>query len=80
MPLAKQGATNDLIWSGTDFTQGAHEWEKATPERAQQLAGLKNYLRAQINDLAPRMPDVFDPASGGFIPARQAADNLKFKF
>ena len=25
LPLAKQGATNDLIWSGTDFTQAAHE-------------------------------------------------------
>lgn len=80
LPLAKAGATNDLIWSGADFTQAVHEWENASPERAQQLTGLKNYLRGQMNDLAPRMPDVFDPATGGFVPARQVADNLKFNF
>ena len=78
--LAHKSNPDALVWSGEEFTQALLTWEKATPERAVYLEALKEHLKAEMQDLQPEMPMIWDPIAKTKIPAKQAAARLSYKF
>lgn len=75
--LAHKNDLTKLVWAGSDFSSALEKWESADANRSENLKNLKKFVREQVASLQPKMPLVFDAASGQFISAQDAAKRIQ---